>query len=229
MNKQDIEEVLASAEYAEALAKTFIVGTNEWAHQENRARKLRALADRMEKQEAIKPDCVWEPEDTFTNYQNEAEYVAECQMDWEVGETFKLSEAYYFEAEFRVTKLPDEEGDYEVERISGTDVFTHQPDATSKIAGLENDVLALKQSVSRLGESTDLHHDLWLTEVKTTNELKAQRDRYKADAERYRPLFGTLCLLTVAAENISGEHVTGMLELLGAIDVANAAIAKVKP
>ena len=89
--------------------------------------KLRALADRMEAAKPINPDCYWEPDCCEVSYSNVLDYVNDCGACWAVGDTFNMSEAHYLDAEFRITKVRNDETDdeYEVERISGKNIYTN--------------------------------------------------------------------------------------------------------
>ena len=87
----------------------------------------KAVIEKIKAQGLLRPKMYWEDaERGYESYQDiEALLDAFGNYDdIKIGATYSLNEAYYFDAEFEVTKIPDDNSDdYEVKRISGTKVY----------------------------------------------------------------------------------------------------------
>lgn len=86
-----------------------------------------AVIEKIKAQGLLRPQMYWEDaERGYESYQD-IEALLDAFGDYDdikVGATYSLNEAYYFDAEFEVTKIPDDTSDdYEVKRISGTKVY----------------------------------------------------------------------------------------------------------
>ena len=86
-----------------------------------------AVIEKIKAQGLLRPKMYWEDaERGYESYQD-IEALLDAFVDYDnikVGATYSLNEAYYFDAEFEVTKIPDDTSDdYEVKRISGTKVY----------------------------------------------------------------------------------------------------------
>ena len=85
------------------------------------------VIEKIKAQGLLRPKMYWEDaERGYESYQD-IEALLNAFGDYDnikVGATYSLNEAYYFDAEFEVTKIPDDTSDdYEVKRISGTKVY----------------------------------------------------------------------------------------------------------
>lgn len=85
------------------------------------------VIEKIKAQGLLRPKMYWEDaERGYESYQD-IEALLDAFVDYDnikVGATYSLNEAYYFDAEFEVTKIPDDTSDdYEVKRISGTKVY----------------------------------------------------------------------------------------------------------
>ena len=86
-----------------------------------------AVIAKIKAQGLLRPKMYWEDaERGYESYQD-IEALLDAFGDYDeikVGATYSLYETYYFDAEFEVTKIPDDTNDdYEVKRISGTKVY----------------------------------------------------------------------------------------------------------
>ena len=86
-----------------------------------------AVIEKIKAQGLLRPKMYWEDAECgYASYQD-IEALLDAFGDYDnikVGATYSLNEAYYFDAEFEVTKIPDDTSDdYEVKRISGTKVY----------------------------------------------------------------------------------------------------------
>ena len=128
MNKEQIEQLALelAAELGEAYSmfdKEFVLDPIQFA-----TRFLaRVDAERAKEQKPLQPRCYWMPEDCDTAYDcvDDGDIInAQFPDGAKLGDEYTLSEAHYFQAHFRIVKIPDDmSDDYEVERISGTDVY----------------------------------------------------------------------------------------------------------
>lgn len=92
------------------------------------ARAIEAkVIEKIKSQGLLRPQMYWDDaESGYESYQD-IEALLDAFGDYDdikVGATYSLNEAYYFDAEFEVTKIPDDTNDdYEVKRIRGTKVY----------------------------------------------------------------------------------------------------------
>ena len=87
----------------------------------------KAVIEKIKAQGLLRPEMYWK--DVGRGYESyqDIEALLDAFGDYDdikIGATYSLNEAYYFDAEFEVTKIPDDTNDdYEVKRISGTKVY----------------------------------------------------------------------------------------------------------
>ena len=86
-----------------------------------------AVIEKIKAQGLLRPKMYWEDAECGYESYQDIEALLDAFGDYDnikVGATYSLNEAYYFDAEFEVTKIPDDTSDdYEVKRISGTKVY----------------------------------------------------------------------------------------------------------
>ena len=86
-----------------------------------------AVIEKIKAQGLLRPKMYWEDAECGYESYQDIEALLDAFVDYDnikVGATYSLNEAYYFDAEFEVTKIPDDTSDdYEVKRISGTKVY----------------------------------------------------------------------------------------------------------
>ena len=86
-----------------------------------------AVIAKIKAQGLLRPQMYWEDAECGYESYQDIEALLDAFVDYDnikVGATYSLNEAYYFDAEFEVTKIPDDTSDdYEVKRISGTKVY----------------------------------------------------------------------------------------------------------
>ena len=86
-----------------------------------------AVIEKIKAQGLLRPKMYWEDAECGYESYQDIETLLDVFGDYDnikVGATYSLNEAYYFDAEFEVTKIPDDTSDdYEVKRISGTKVY----------------------------------------------------------------------------------------------------------
>ena len=87
----------------------------------------KAVIAKIKAQGLLRPKMYWEDAECGYESYQDIEALLDAFGDYDnikVGATYSLNEAYYFDAEFEVTKIPDDTSDdYEVKRISGTKVY----------------------------------------------------------------------------------------------------------
>ena len=87
----------------------------------------KAVIEKIKAQGLLRPKMYWEDAECGYESYQDIEALLDAFGDYDnikVGATYSLNEAYYFDAEFEVTKIPDDTSDdYEVKRISGTKVY----------------------------------------------------------------------------------------------------------
>ena len=87
----------------------------------------KAAIEKIKAQGLLRPKMYWEDSECGYESYQDIEALLDAFGDYDnikVGATYSLNEAYYFDAEFEVTKIPDDTSDdYEVKRISGTKVY----------------------------------------------------------------------------------------------------------
>ena len=85
------------------------------------------VIEKIKAQGLLRPKMYWEDAECGYESYQDIEALLDAFGDYDnikVGATYSLNEAYYFDAEFEVTKIPDDTSDdYEVKRISGTKVY----------------------------------------------------------------------------------------------------------
>ena len=85
------------------------------------------VIEKIKAQGLLRPKMYWEDAECGYESYQDIEALLDAFVDYDnikVGATYSLNEAYYFDAEFEVTKIPDDTSDdYEVKRISGTKVY----------------------------------------------------------------------------------------------------------
>ena len=97
----------------------------------------------------LRPNCYWKPDDTESPYDccDDLDIINDLFYDGaKVGDEYELNEAHYFPAKFRIVKIPDDTNDdYEVERISGKDLYTHAPDNAAALSAKEETIAEITQ------------------------------------------------------------------------------------
>lgn len=116
----------------------------------------------------LRPNCYWKPDDCEAPFDcfDDSELLCDLFSDEpKLGDEYELSEAHYFPAKFRITKVPnDESDDYEVERIEWTDIYTTPQPCPM----------------------CEAHAEHGFSRQHRIQELEAELAEAKKDAERYR-------------------------------------------